>query len=120
MPRILYFFVLLALLFWLMPMVSIGSWLHPRRWEILIFFAGIAYFNHLLMQRGMANNREKFVQMFMVSAFTRLLLSIFFVGYFVWKREAGAYLLIANFFVLYLLCMSFEIYELYRNLRRFS
>ena len=96
------------------------SWLHPRKWELLAFWACLTYLNHQLSKFGFANNRDNFVQFFLASVVLRLIFSVLFFAYFFKNQESELLKLIVNFFVLYLLFTGFEIYELYRKLQRFS
>jgi hypothetical protein len=70
------------------------------------------------MEYGHRNNREKFVQFYLSTVVGRLILSVIFIGAFLYAGLTDSVLFIINFFALYLFYTSFEIYGLYRNLRR--
>lgn len=118
--RIIILVFSLAIVFFVADYLGLNAWLHSLKWVLLAFFASLSYLHHLLMQRGMANDRAKFVPFFMASSFSRLLLSFVLLAYYLFERIPNAYLFVSNFFVLYLLFTGFEIYGLYANLRRFS
>jgi drug/metabolite transporter (DMT)-like permease len=118
--RIVLLVILLAIVFFVADYFGLNAWLHPHKWYLLAFFACLSYLHYLLTQKGMANNRAKFVPFFMASSFSRLLLSFVLLAYFLFQRIPQTYLFVSNFFVLYLLFTGFEIYGLYANLRRFS
>ncbi len=94
------------------------KWLHPYIWYIFAFFTGLTFFIHRVMEFGHQNNREKFVQFYLATVVGRLLLCVVFIGAFLYAGLTNSVLFIINFFALYLFYTSFEIYGLYRNLRR--
>ena len=94
------------------------SFLHPYIWYILVFFFGLSFFAHRLMEIGFRNNREKFVTFCIAVIVGRIILSLIFIGLFLFKGLTDSFLFIINFFALYLFYTCFEIYGLYRNLRR--
>ena len=95
-------------------------WIHPRKWELLSFWACLSYLNYQLSNRAFANNRTHFVQFFLASTVLRLIVSVLFIWFFLYNHEPDVLKFISNFFVLYLLFTGFEIYDLYRKLQRFS
>ncbi|MFC0184731.1 hypothetical protein [Pseudarcicella hirudinis] len=120
MLRILIFSVFVGIVLFTAPMLGLGQYVHAEKWFILTFFVAVSYLNHLLMQMGFANDREKFVPFYMASIGFRLILSVCFIGTFIYLKTPDIYTFIADFFVLYLFYTGFEIYGLYRNLRHFS
>ncbi|TLV01159.1 hypothetical protein [Dyadobacter luticola] len=92
--------------------------LHPYIWYILIFFFGLSFFAHRLMEFGLRNNREKFVTFYISTIVGRIILSLVFIGLFLYQGLTDSFLFVTNFFALYLFYTCFEIYGLYRNLRR--
>ncbi|WP_149242719.1 hypothetical protein [Dyadobacter sp. 32] len=93
-------------------------WLHPYIWYIFAFFTGLSFFIHRVMEYGHQNNREKFVQFYLATVVGRLILCVIFIGAFLYAGLTHSVLFIFNFFALYLFYTSFEIYGLYRTLRR--
>lgn len=118
MIRSLVFTIILAIAFFAADYYTDPVWLHPQWKAILIFFLCISFLLHRLMSAGFQNNREKFVQMYMASIVVRLILSIAFVAFFLYRKVDQKQLFIIDFLVLYLFYTGFEIHTLSRNLRR--
>jgi hypothetical protein len=112
--------ITIGLLFYFAPQIGFSQYFHPQRWMILAFFFAVSYLNHILLNLGFAKNRENFVQYYLGSVTARLILSLIFIGTFVYSGIQNPYLFIINFFVLYLCYTGFEIFDLYRKLRHFS
>ena len=72
------------------------------------------------MKMGFAKNRENFVQYYLGSVTGRLILSLIFIGTFVYLGTSDINTFIIDFFVLYLCYTGFEIFGLFSNLRDFS
>lgn len=92
--------------------------LHPYIWYILIFFLGLSFLGHRLMETGLRNNREKFVTFYISTIVARIILCLLFIGFFLYRGLSDSFLFVINFFALYLFYTCFEIYGLYSNLRR--
>jgi hypothetical protein len=120
MVRIIALTIAIGIVIYFAPQVGLFQYLHPQKWIILSFFFAISYLNHLLMQQGFAKNRENFVQFYLGSVVARLILSLLFIGTFVYFGTPDINIFIINFFVLYLFYTGFEIFGLYSNLRHFS
>jgi O-antigen/teichoic acid export membrane protein len=111
---------LLGIVFFLARYFQADAWIHPFAGYMLLFFLAISYLIHRLMEVGMRNKREKFVEFYLSTVVVRLLLCIVFVGVSFYLGIDDIPLFISNFFALYLFYTFFEIYGLYRNLRRDS
>ena len=118
MLRTLIATILLGIVFFLVQHFQVGSFLHPYIWYILMFYFGLSFFVHRLMEFGLRNNREKFVTFYISSIVGRIILSLLFIGLFLYNGLTNSFLFVINFFALYLFYTCFEIYGLYRNLRR--
>jgi hypothetical protein len=112
--------LLLGIVFFLAQRQGLNAWLHPSIWYMLAFFLGLSFLIHRLMEVGFRNNREKFVQFYLSTIVGRLILSLVFIGTFLYIGLPDPITFIGNFFALYLFYTCFEIYGLYRNLRRDS
>lgn len=108
----------LGIVFFIAQKTNHDAWLHPYIWYILAFFLGISFLIHRLMEFGFKNKRDKFVQFYLSTIIARLLLSIFFIGFFFLIGTENQPLFVIDFFALYLFYTCFEIYGLYSNLRR--
>lgn len=118
MLRTLIATISLGIVFFLAQKLHLDSFLHPYIWYILVFFFGLAFLVHRLMEFGMQNKREKFVTFYISSIVVRIILSIIFIAIFLYRGLTDSFLFVINFFALYLFYTCFEIYGLYRNLRR--
>lgn len=110
--------VVLGIVFFLVQRYHLGSFLHPHIWYILIFFAGLSFLGHRLMEMGLRNKREKFVTFYISTIVARIILSLIFIAVFLYQGLSDSFLFVINFFALYLFYTCFEIYGLYSNLRR--
>lgn len=110
----------LGIVFFLANHFQYTAWIHPFAGYMLLFFLSISYLIHRLMEFGFKNKREKFVEFYLSTVVIRLLLCIVFVGISFYQGVENAPVFISNFFALYLFYSVFEIYGLYRNLRRDS
>lgn len=113
------FFLALGLLIFIFRYLGFSQYIHPKIWLIYAFFLAIAFLNYQLMKGAFENNREKFITYFMASVVVRLILSLLFLGTFVFTKVENLQLFAINFFVLYLCALVFEIFENSRNLQRF-
>ena len=120
MLRIIILTITLGLFIFISPEIGLSQYLHPQKWMILAFFFAVSYLNHILLNLGFAKNRENFVQYYLGSVTGRLILSLIFIGTFVYTGIKDPYVFVINFFVLYLCYTGFEIFDLYRKLRHFS
>ncbi len=87
---------------------------------MLAFFLGVSFLFHRLMEFGFKDKRDKFVEFYLSTVVARLILCVIFVGVYLYLEVDQIEVFIANFFALYLFYTIFEIYGLYRNLRRDS
>ena len=120
MLRIILLTIAFGLLFYIAPKIGLSQYVHAQKWVILSFFFAISYLNHILMNLGFAKNRENFVQYYLGSITGRLILSLIFIGTYVYLGTPDINIFIINFFVLYLCYTGFEIFGLFSKLRDFS
>lgn len=97
---------------------SLGTYIHSEKWSILAFFFAVSLLQHRLMEQGFKENRDKFVQFYLTTVVVRLLLCLVFVGVFLYFKVNSPNSFVITFFAFYLFYTCFEIYGLYRNLRR--
>ena len=110
--------IIIGIVFFLAQHFNFDRYLHPYIWYILVFFFGLSFFAHRLMEIGFRNNREKFITLYMAVITGRIILSLIFIALFLFKGLSDSFLFVTNFFALYLFYTCFEIYGLYCNLRR--
>ncbi|GAA4401353.1 hypothetical protein GCM10023187_15470 [Nibrella viscosa] len=118
MWRSVLFTAVLAIVFFAAERFMQARWVHPAWKIILLFFLSVSFLLHRLMEAGFQNKREKFVQFYMASIVVRLLLSIAFVAFYLYRQVEQKQLFVVTFLVLYICYTGFEIYGLSRNLRR--
>ncbi|CAN5147628.1 hypothetical protein BH23BAC1_BH23BAC1_01800 [soil metagenome] len=87
--------------------------------EIIFYSALIAFvvaaFNYLIFRSG-----ENFISMVLVSTVIRMLLSIIVIMVLLLRGTDRILVLLINFFIVYLIYLLFEIYNILANLRRIS
>lgn len=93
-----------------------SEWVSPLYWVILGFFSLISLITHMVSQIGI-KNRQDFHFYYYVSMGIRFFISLFFIVLSAILIEVGRVPYVLNFFVIYILYTSFEIYHLIRNLR---
>ncbi|GHB58909.1 hypothetical protein [Persicitalea jodogahamensis] len=112
--------LVLGIAFFLVEHYGYGFYVHPWAKYMILFFLAISFLIHRLMEFGFRNKRDKFVEFYLSTVVARLLLCIAFVAVAFYFGVNNAPIFIANFFALYLFYTIFEIYGLYRTLRRDS
>lgn len=115
----LVFFILLGFIIYFIKMSAYSSIVHHSIWPLFAFLAAISFLSFQLVKFGFDNNREKFVTFFLASVVLRLILSVIFLGVFIFIKIENIQLFAINFIVLYLCVLLFEIFEISRNLHRF-
>jgi hypothetical protein len=96
------------------------AYIHPAIWIMLIFFLIVSIISHFITNIGVRKKDANVINYYFSTMLIRLLLSIGFIGFFVYSKAEDIFLFVANFFILYLLYVGFEIYWLLTNLRRNS
>jgi len=92
------------------------KWINSYFWMIQGFFGVISILSHLVSQLGIKRKGE-FHTFYMGSMAVRFILSIFFILLSLIYLSDNKITYVANFFILYIVYASFEIYHLLRNLR---
>ncbi len=96
------------------------TFIHPTIWIMLAFFFIVSLISHYIIEIGVKKKKGNMMNYYFSTMLVRLLLSIAFIGFFVYSKTEDIFLFVANFFILYLLFVGFEIYWLLTNLRRNS
>lgn len=118
MGRTLIFTAIIGIVFFTAEYYNFISLLPSEKWYILAFFFTVSILQHRIMSFGFQENRERFVQFYLVTAVLRLILCILFVAVFLYYKVEQPATFVITFFVLYLFYTFFEVLGLYRNLRR--
>ena len=82
-----------------------------------IFFLLVVPLGHFVAEKGLKDKARDFHIYYMGSMGLRFLLSVIFLFLIVFFYSEGAWQIVINFFLLYFLYTSFEIYSLLANLR---
>lgn len=85
-------------------------------WTIQGFFGVISILSHVIANLGL-KSREEFHTFYLGSMAVRFIFSLFFILFSMVYLSGNKITYVANFFILYILYASFEIYHLLRNLR---
>jgi hypothetical protein len=85
-------------------------------WTIQGFFGVISILSHIISNLG-SKSRDEFHTFYLGSMALRFIFSLFFILFSLVYLSGNKITYVANFFILYILYASFEIYHLLRNLR---
>lgn len=119
MLKTILLYILILIVFFLADYFGLVTYLHPMKYIMLVFFGAVAYLFHVLLKQGMRDKGDKFIQFYLSTVIVRFLASVIFITVCLYMEVDNVKLFIINFFVLYLFFTLFEIFGLYRNLRRF-
>lgn len=110
--------IIIGIVFFIVDTMGIAHGiLHSKIWYILTFYLALSFLIDQLMIQAFRNNREKFVQFYLAVSVVRFIVSLVFVGVFLFNGVPDSGLFVANFFALYLFYTCFEIWGVYRKLR---
>ncbi|NVJ86735.1 MAG: hypothetical protein HWE15_10550 [Algoriphagus sp.] len=116
------FFLLSALLALLILGLQIvfPAVIHERIWEIFFFLLILSFLIGLLNGFLLKAFSENFFQISVLAMILRLIASLVFIGVEVWPGMENIILFIADFFVIFLFYLIFDIYAFLSNLRPIS
>ena len=107
--------VLIVILQFVLPVV-----IHGKIWEIVAFMAITSFLISLLNGFLLKNFGENFFQIMVLAMILRFIASLVFIGVEVWPGMENIILFIADFFVVFLFYLVFDIYAFLSNLRPIS
>jgi hypothetical protein len=107
--------VLVLLLQVILPVV-----IHSKIWEIVAFMAIISFLISLLNAFLLKNFTENFFQIMVLAMILRFIATLVFIGLEVWPGMENIILFIADFFIVFLFYLVFDIYTFLANLRPIS
>lgn len=107
--------VLILILQFILPVV-----IHFKIWEIVAFMAITSFLISLLNAFLLKNFAENFFQILVLAMILRFIASLVFIGLQVWPGMANIILFIADFFMVFLFYLVFDIYTFLANLRPIS
>lgn len=114
-PVFIFIFLISSVLI-LLSFRVMNAVVHPKVWVIQGFLAVLTLISHILAEKGLKKISEFHIY-YMGSMGIRFLFSLIFIFICLYFLKTGYLVFIADFFALYLLYTSFEIYFLLRNLR---
>jgi hypothetical protein len=120
MTKIFIFTAILAAVIYLASEFLVPNFIHTEIWVMLGFFFALAVMGHRIIQVALRNNPDNAAIYYFVVMLIRLLISAVFIAIYLYKGLSDKVVFIANFFILYLLFVAFEINSLLTNLRRNS
>lgn len=94
--------------------------IHQKIWEIYLFFVITSFFVGLLNSFLLKSFSENFFQIMVLAMILRFIASLTFVGIEAWLGMENIILFIADFFVIFLFYLAFDIYAFISNLRPIS
>jgi hypothetical protein len=94
--------------------------IHEKIWEIYFFIVITSFLIGLLNSFLLKNFSENFFQIMVLAMILRFIASLVFIGLEVWPEMANIILFIANFFIVFLFYLVFDIYTFLANLRPIS
>lgn len=109
----------LAGLIWILQQILPGI-VHERIWHILIFLFSFFLMINLLNTFLIKLLPENFFHISVLAMIIRLIGSLVFIGVEVWPQMENIILFIADFFVIFLFYLVFDIYAFLSNLRPIS
>lgn len=94
--------------------------IHPKIWEIVSFMAVLSFLISLLNAFLLKSFADSFFQIMVLAMILRFVASLAFIGIEVWPQMENILLFIADFFVVFLFYLVFDIYTFLANLRPIS
>ena len=107
--------VLILILQFVLPVI-----IHPKIWEIVIFMVVLSFLISLLNAFLLKSFADSFFQIMVLAMILRFIASLAFIGIEVWPQMENILLFIADFFVVFLFYLVFDIYTFLANLRPIS
>ena len=107
--------ILIFILQVLLPVV-----IHSKIWEIVVFMAITSFLIGLLNAFLLKSFAENFFHIMVLAMILRFIASLGFIGLEVWPGMENIILFIADFFIVFLFYLVFDIYTFLSNLRPIS
>jgi len=113
--------VIAALVLGLQQIEGSESFIHSQIWPILIFSAVLGLIIVGMSHWGVKNlDPQSRTNLFLGTTVLRLIFSMVFIGVVLFRGVEDQMIWVANFFVVYLFYLVFEIYTILSNLRQIS
>lgn len=93
---------------------------HEKIWNIYFFMVILSFLISLLNAFLLKSFAENFFNILVLAMILRFIATILFIGFAVWPGMENIILFIADFFVVFLFYLVFDIYAFLSNLRPIS
>ena len=117
MLRILLLTLFLSIVFFVAEQYAAVLWLHPAWKTLLVFYGSVSLLTYRLVGTDRQRNPDRFIPMYMAATVARFILSLLFVGFFLWQGIDNRRVFVLDFLVLYIVYLGFEIWGFTRKLR---
>lgn len=117
--RFLLFSLIIAALIWFLTWVFPVVF-HEKIWNIYFFLLIFSFFTTLLNSFLLKSFAENFFQIMVLAMILRFIGTLVFIGIAVWPAMENIILFIADFFIVFLFYLVFDIYAFLSNLRPIS
>jgi hypothetical protein len=107
--------VLILILNWILPQV-----IHQKIWEIYFFMVIVSFLISLLNGFLLKSFADNFFHIMVLAMILRFIATLVFIGIEVWPGMENIILFIADFFIIFLFYLVFDIYAFLANLRPIS
>jgi len=107
--------VLILILEFIFPVI-----IHPKIWNIFFFLGIFSFLIGLLNSFLLKSFSESFFQIMVLAMILRFIGTLIFIGLAVWPTMENIILFIADFFIIFLFYLVFDIYAFLSNLRPIS
>ncbi|MFC3878982.1 hypothetical protein ACFOSV_02280 [Algoriphagus namhaensis] len=94
--------------------------IHEKVWEIYLFLTIVSFVIGFLNGFLLKSFSENFFQIMVLGMILRFIASLSFIGIYAWLGMENIILFIANFFIIFLFYLAFDIYTFISNLRPIS
>jgi len=94
--------------------------IHEKIWEIFLFLTSVSFLINILNSFLLKSFSESFFQIMVLAMILRFIASLAFIGLEAWLGMENIILFIADFFVIFLFYLAFDIYAFISNLRPIS
>lgn len=118
--KLLVFSAFIVGLIYVVPSFTEDKVLHGSVYAIFIFLFVLNLLTHTVSLWAAGNSKEKFAGFYFTAMVVRFFFSLMFAFVYLYRGTEDKILFVANFFVIYLLYICFDIYGLVSNLRPHS
>lgn len=106
---------LILILSWVFPQV-----IHEKIWQIYFFMVIVSFLISLLNGFLLKSFSDNFFNIMVLAMILRFIATLVFIGIEVWPGMENIILFIADFFIVFLFYLVFDIYAFLANLRPIS